>query len=176
MTASGKKIGVVLAGCGYLDGVEIHEATLTLLALDRLGADIVTIAPDKPQAHIVDHQKGEEAEGARNVLAESARIARGNVTPLASVNHEELDAPVGLLTKKMKAHPARDVRDVPLKTPSPLDLGAPAGKKKNNDYGKGRLSRIVTSNYGAKGPLGLALFHEWRGCQRVASHSSRARI
>ena len=92
MTASGKKIGVVLAGCGYLDGAEIHEATLTLLALDRLGADIVTIAPDKTQAHIVDHQKGEEAEGARNVLAESARIARGNVTPLASVNHEDLDA------------------------------------------------------------------------------------
>ena len=24
-----KRVGVVLAGCGYLDGAEIHEATLT---------------------------------------------------------------------------------------------------------------------------------------------------
>ena len=43
MSAQGKKIGVVLAGCGYLDGAEIHEATLTLLALDRLGADVVVM-------------------------------------------------------------------------------------------------------------------------------------
>ena len=92
MTASGKKIGVVLAGCGYLDGAEIHEATLTLLALDRLGADVVAIAPDKDQAHIVDHQRGEPVDGTRNVLAEAARIARGNVTALSAVKHEELDA------------------------------------------------------------------------------------
>ena len=47
MSAKGKKIGVVLAGCGYLDGAEIHEATLTLLALDRMGAEVVAMAPDR---------------------------------------------------------------------------------------------------------------------------------
>jgi len=92
MTASGKKIGVVLAGCGFLDGAEIQEATLTLLALDRLGAEIVPIAPDKAQAHVVDHQKGEPSEGTRNVLDEAARISRGNVTALSAINHEDLDA------------------------------------------------------------------------------------
>ena len=94
MSAQGKKIGVVLAGCGYLDGAEIHEATLTLLALDRLGADVVVMAPNKEQAHVVDHQKSEPVEGAnaRNVFDESARISRGNLHELGSVKAEDLDA------------------------------------------------------------------------------------
>ena len=94
MSAQGKKIGVVLAGCGYLDGAEIHEATLTLLALDRLGAEVIVMAPNKEQAHVVDHQKSEPVEGAsaRNVFDESARISRGNLHELSSVNADELDA------------------------------------------------------------------------------------
>mgnify|MGYP002414207173 CR=1 FL=1 len=32
-----KRIGVLLSGCGVYDGSEIHEAVLTLLALDRQG-------------------------------------------------------------------------------------------------------------------------------------------
>ena len=94
MSAKGKKIGVVLAGCGYLDGAEIHEATLTLLALDRIGAEVVAMAPNKEQAHVVDHQKSEPVEGAsaRNVFDESARISRGNLHELGSVNADELDA------------------------------------------------------------------------------------
>ena len=94
MSAQGKKIGVVLAGCGYLDGAEIHEATLTLLALDRLGAEVVVMAPNKEQAHVVDHQKSEPVEGAtaRNVFDESARISRGNLHELGSVKAEDLDA------------------------------------------------------------------------------------
>ena len=75
-----KKEGVVLAGCGYLDGAEIHEATLTLLALDRHGVEVIAMAPDKNQAHVISHQSSTEVEGARrNVLQESARIARGNL-------------------------------------------------------------------------------------------------
>ena len=35
------KIGVVLAGCGVMDGSEIHEAVLTLLALSKKGAEAV---------------------------------------------------------------------------------------------------------------------------------------
>jgi enhancing lycopene biosynthesis protein 2 len=94
MSAQGKKIGVVLAGCGYLDGAEIHEATLTLLALDRLGAEVIVMAPNKEQAHVVDHQKSEPVEGAsaRNVFDESARISRGNLHELGSINADELDA------------------------------------------------------------------------------------
>ena len=91
--ATGKRIGVVLAGCGYLDGAEIHEATLTLLALDRAGATTVCMAPDMDQMHVVDHVEGNPAEGlSRNVLAESARIARGEILNMATVNAEDLDA------------------------------------------------------------------------------------
>ena len=91
--ANGKTIGVVLAGCGYLDGAEIQEATLTLLALDRAGATIRCMAPNTEQMHVVDHSAGTPAEGQnRNVLAESARIARGEVEDLAHINADDLDA------------------------------------------------------------------------------------
>ena len=93
MSAKGKKIGVVLAGCGYLDGAEIHEATLTLLALDREEAEIIAMAPNTAQMYVVDHTKSEPAEGeARNVLLESARIARGDIKDIATVNAGDLDA------------------------------------------------------------------------------------
>ena len=88
-----KKVGVVLAGCGYLDGAEIHEATLTLLALDRAGATIINMAPKVDQMHVVDHTKAEPVEGAtRNVFDESSRIARGEITDLATVQADDLDA------------------------------------------------------------------------------------
>lgn len=90
-----KKVAVVLAGCGFLDGAEIHEAVLTLLALDRAGAEIVCAAPDVGQAHVVDHAKGEPAAGEqRNVLVEAARIARGNIVPLAKLDAKSVDAAI----------------------------------------------------------------------------------
>lgn len=90
---SGKRVGVVLSGCGYLDGAEIHEATLTLLALDRAGAQVKAFAPDVPQMHVVDHKAGKPVEGERrNVLLESARITRGAVEPLSRARADELDA------------------------------------------------------------------------------------
>lgn len=89
------KIGVVLSGCGVSDGAEIHEAVLTLLALDRAGAKIVCLAPDAPQAHVVDHRLGIPSEGeTRNILTEAARIARGDIRDLAAVRTENLDAVV----------------------------------------------------------------------------------
>ncbi|MCX7835565.1 MAG: isoprenoid biosynthesis glyoxalase ElbB [bacterium] len=76
-----KKVGVILAGCGYLDGAEIQEAILTMLYLDREGAEIVAMAPDKPQAHVINHLTGKEMIGeTRNILVESARIARGKIS------------------------------------------------------------------------------------------------
>ena len=90
---AGKKVGVVLAGCGFLDGAEIHEATLTLLALDRAGADIICMAPNTDQMHVVDHGAGAPVEGAvRNTFTESARIARGEIQDIANIHASDLDA------------------------------------------------------------------------------------
>lgn len=90
-----RKVGVVLSGCGYLDGAEIREAVLTLLALDEHDLEAVCVAPDQDQLHVVDHRTGAEVSGERrNVLAESARIARGDVRDLAAVQADELDAVV----------------------------------------------------------------------------------
>jgi enhancing lycopene biosynthesis protein 2 len=86
------KVGVILSGCGVQDGSEIHEAVLTLLALDRAGADVVVFAPDKPQADVVDHVTGKVTGEKRNVLQESARIARGKVVDVAKAQAADLDA------------------------------------------------------------------------------------
>ena len=88
-----KRIGVILSGCGVYDGSEIHEAVITLLAIDRAGAEAVCMAPDVPQMHVINHLLGEPAEGeSRNVLVESARIARGNIKDIATVNTADIDA------------------------------------------------------------------------------------
>ena len=87
-----KKIGVVLSGCGVYDGSEIHEAVITLLAIARNGAQAVCFAPDKPQRDVINHLTGEPLMEQRNVLVEAARIARGDILPLAQAREETLDA------------------------------------------------------------------------------------
>lgn len=86
-----KKIGVVLSGCGVYDGSEIHEAVLTLLAIDRNGAEALCMAPDMELAE-VDHLSGQPTGARRNVLVESARIARGKISDVAKVNAADLEA------------------------------------------------------------------------------------
>ena len=86
-----KKVGVILSGCGVLDGSEIHEAVLTLLYLDRAGVEIVCLAPDIPQAQVINHLTREETGESRNVLVESARIARGEIKALEDIKAEDLD-------------------------------------------------------------------------------------
>lgn len=91
--ATQKRVGVVLSGCGFLDGAEIHEATCTLLSLDRRGAKLVAMAPDVEQMHVVDHVKSAPAAGEkRRVLEEAARIVRGQITELSKVSAKDLDA------------------------------------------------------------------------------------
>ena len=90
--AKEKRVGVILSGAGYLDGAEIQEATLTLLFLDRRGARVTAMAPDVPQMHVVDHRKGEPTGEQRNVLAEAARIARGDIVDVKKVSADDLDA------------------------------------------------------------------------------------
>ncbi|MEC5319943.1 isoprenoid biosynthesis glyoxalase ElbB [Brenneria populi subsp. brevivirga] len=87
-----KRVGIVLSGCGVYDGSEIHEAVLTLLALDRSGAQAVCFAPDKPQSDVVNHLTGDVTSENRNVLVESARIARGKIQPLCGADARQLDA------------------------------------------------------------------------------------
>jgi len=87
-----KKFAVILSGCGVYDGAEIQEAVLTLLAIDKLGASFQCFAPDMSQYHVVDHLTGKEMPEKRNVLVESARIARGKIEPLDRFKANEFDA------------------------------------------------------------------------------------
>jgi enhancing lycopene biosynthesis protein 2 len=85
------RVGVLLSGCGYLDGAEIHETVCTLLALDEAGAEAVCMAPDV-SFDVVDHLTGEPTGERRNVLVESARIARGKIRDVETVSADDLDA------------------------------------------------------------------------------------
>ena len=87
------KVGVVLSGCGHQDGSEIHEAVFTLHALEKAGAEVIIMAPDMDQFHVINHLNGnEDLSESRNILVESARIARGKVVDVASVSGHQLDA------------------------------------------------------------------------------------
>lgn len=88
----GTRTAVLLAGCGVFDGSEIHEAVLTLLALDRAGAEIICSAPDMDQLHVINHITQETMDQKRNVLVESARIARGDIVDLKTLTAKDLDA------------------------------------------------------------------------------------
>lgn len=88
-----KQVAVVLAGCGVFDGSEIYETTLTLLRLDQLGIGYRCFAPDIEQNHVINHLNQEVVEGERrNVLQESARLARGEISPLSELVADDFDA------------------------------------------------------------------------------------
>lgn len=87
-----RNIAVVLAGCGVFDGAEIHEAVLSLLAIARQGAQYQVFAPNREQAHVINHLTGEVSNESRNILVESARIARGKILPLDQIQIEKFDA------------------------------------------------------------------------------------
>jgi len=86
-----KKFAVVLSGCGVFDGAEIHEATLSLLAIAKHGCRYEIFAPDINQHHVINHHTGEEMDETRNVLVESARIARGKITDLKKFKPDDFD-------------------------------------------------------------------------------------
>jgi len=86
-----KKVAVILSGCGVYDGSEIHEATLAMLALSKNEVEYECFAPDKEQYHVVNHLTGEATQEKRNVLVESARIARGTIKALNDIDINEFD-------------------------------------------------------------------------------------
>jgi enhancing lycopene biosynthesis protein 2 len=87
-----KKFAVVLSGCGVFDGAEIHEATMTLLAIAQQGATYEIFAPDIDQYHVINHLTHQPMPEKRNVLVESARIARGKIKPLGQFKATDFDA------------------------------------------------------------------------------------
>lgn len=87
-----KKVAVILSGCGVYNGAEIHESVLTLLRLDQRGAVVQCFAPNVAQLHVVDHYSGDEMDETRNVLVESARIARGQIKEVKELHVGDFDA------------------------------------------------------------------------------------
>ncbi len=89
---SDKNILVVLSGCGVFDGTEIHEAVISLLSIARAGATYTCAAPNTNQLHVINHATGDVSGETRNVLVESARIARGQILDLSLVQVSDYDA------------------------------------------------------------------------------------
>ncbi len=87
-----KKVAVILSGCGFLDGAEIRESVLTLLALDKQDAEVKIFAPNTNQHHTINHLDSSEVQAQRNILEEAARIARGEIQPLSELEADRFDA------------------------------------------------------------------------------------
>lgn len=87
-----KNFAIILAGCGVYDGAEIHEAVMAMYAVMKNGAEYQLFAPDITQHHVVNHLTGAEMPETRNVLVESARIARGKIKPLTDLDMRSFDA------------------------------------------------------------------------------------
>lgn len=87
-----KKVAVVLSGCGVYDGAEVYEATLVQLRLDEAGVEFQCLAPNREQAHVLNHLTGEEMPEKRNILVEAARLCRGQVLALDTANPDDYSA------------------------------------------------------------------------------------
>jgi len=131
-----KKFAVVLSGCGVYDGAEIHEATLTMLAIMKQGGTYQCFAPDIPQHHVINHLTGDKMDETRNVLVESARIARGNIKPLTEFDGNNFDALIfpggfgaakNLSTIAFKGPDAEINPEVEKAVKQMLELGKPIG-------------------------------------------------
>lgn len=88
----GKKVGLLLSGCGFQDGSEIYETVLSILALERADAEIVAMAPDAAQHDVINHRTGKSDHQVRDVLTEAARIVRGKISPVKEIAADDLDA------------------------------------------------------------------------------------
>ncbi len=87
-----KKVAVIFSGAGVYDGTELHEAVLALHEIEKAGATWHCFAPNIDQLQVINHLTGEEMDETRNVLVESARIARGNIEDVARLNVDDFDA------------------------------------------------------------------------------------
>lgn len=85
------KVAFILAGCGNLDGSEIHEAVCAMLAADQQQCEYSCFALDKMQQRVVNHVTRQPMAEQRNILVESARIARGKINPITQLQVEDYD-------------------------------------------------------------------------------------
>ena len=87
-----KKIAVILSGCGNRDGSELQETLGLLLAIDRHNMQYQCFAPciDFDVVTYLDNS-GETGE-VRDLYAEAARIARGDIKPLTEYCPADYDA------------------------------------------------------------------------------------
>lgn len=86
------RVALFLSGSGHLDGSEITEATSLVIALSKHNIAVDFFAPDRSQLNTVNHLSGQTADETRNILTESARIARGQIKPVNEFNAELYDA------------------------------------------------------------------------------------
>ncbi len=86
-----KKAAIILCGSGYLDGSEIHEATLCLLHLDLNKASASCYAPSRVQFDTINHLTQEPSDIKRDSLIESARISRTKIKPLSKLDAKNYD-------------------------------------------------------------------------------------
>jgi len=86
-----KKFAIILSGNGVFDGAEIHESVMSLYAIQLNNCSYEIFAPDIKQHHVVNHISGEEMIEERNVLIESARIARGSIKDLSKYDQANFD-------------------------------------------------------------------------------------
>ncbi|MGB0390140.1 MAG: isoprenoid biosynthesis glyoxalase ElbB [Salibacteraceae bacterium] len=86
------KVGILLSGSGVYDGSEIQESVFSLLAVHENGGTPLFMAPNVKQMHVVNHFSGEEMNETRNVLIESARIARGDIEDIINIHCKDFDA------------------------------------------------------------------------------------
>ena len=86
------KTAILLSGSGVFDGSEIHESVMAMLALSQNKLEYICTAPDINQHHVINHINGEEINQQRNILQESARIARGKIVSLSKLNLENISS------------------------------------------------------------------------------------
>jgi enhancing lycopene biosynthesis protein 2 len=87
-----KKFAVILCGCGSLDGSEIHESVMTLLAIDKSGSSYTVFAPDDNQYQVVNHITKQPMPETRNMMVEASRISRGEIFPISEYDPQNFDA------------------------------------------------------------------------------------
>lgn len=86
------KIAILLSGCGVYDGAEIQETVLAMLAIQEAGASYMCIGINRDQYHVINHLDGSEMNEKRNMLVEAARIARGDIQDITTVEIRDFDA------------------------------------------------------------------------------------
>ncbi|KAF5404914.1 ES1 protein like protein mitochondrial [Paragonimus heterotremus] len=87
-----RNVAMILHGCGVYDGSEIYETTSMLIHLSKQKVNVSMFAPDKNQMHVINHLDGKPMSEIRNILTESARLARGNIAPLRDLDVDKFDA------------------------------------------------------------------------------------